>query len=270
LRSGRPLQPVDPRGRFFTPIGDPIIWFYRKKNGDFEFYDAPGFRPLSGDQLQPITRPVLEEWEPREAEKAEAERQRLAAIQKAKLEAEAASKRQQEEDHRARMRSFVLAGTTGDLGQTFGLAVVPSRSDSSLDRLAAERLPEVLVRTAPDTAHVISPMFDDGFVREGYFGKTFTGDPTPLIESEALTRARRVALGQTETACTSNGPIQGVTSCRVTLQLKVFGENGRIMDTKHLAEIGPGFSEQDAVIRGVELLVERSGSGILGSLRGQK
>jgi hypothetical protein len=156
------------------------------------------------------------------------------------------------------------------VGQTFGIAVVPSRSDSPLDRLAAERLPQVLAGAAPDAAHVISPMFADGFVTEGYFGKALTGDPTPLIESEALTRAHRVALGQTETACTSNSPIQGVTSCRVSIQLKVFGENGVIVDAKHLAEIGPGFSEQDAVIRGVELLVERSGSGILGSMRGQK
>ncbi len=105
------------------------------------------------------------------------------------------------------MRSLVVAGTAGDAGQTLGLAIVPSRPDNALDRLAAERLPEMLTQMALNAVHVISAMFSDGFVREGYFAKAFAGDPTPLTESEALTRARWVALGQIGTACTSNDPM---------------------------------------------------------------
>src|SRR3712207_7801762 len=59
---------------------------------------------------------------------------------------------------------------------------------------------------------------------------------TTLFRSFA--RARRVALGQTETACTPNGPMPGATSCRVTLLLKMFGEGDGIIDTAHLAETG--------------------------------
>jgi hypothetical protein len=262
LRSGRSLEPIDPQGRFFTPIGDPLVWFYRTSNGDLEFYDAPGFRPRSGDQLQPITRAVVEEWERRETEKAEAERQRSAAVEREKLAAEAAAERQQEEARLAHMRSFVVC-PADDMGQALGLSIVPSRPDDAWDRLAAERLPGILAEAAPETVHVIPTMFADGFVKEGHFAKTFAGDPTPLRETEALTCVRHVALGQTETACAPNGSIQGVTSCQVTLVLKVFGEEGRIVDSKHLTAIGPSFSEQGAVVRGVELLVERSGSQVL-------
>jgi len=261
LGSGRALEPIDPKGRFFTPIGDPVVWFYRTKDGDLEFYDAPGFRPRSRDPLQPITTAVVEEWERREAEKVEAERQRLAAMEKAKLEA--AAKRQQEEDRRAHMRSLVIAGTVENASQTLGLAIVPSRPESALDRLAAERLPKGLAEAAPDAVRVIPAMFTDGFVKEGYFASAFAGDPTPLKESEALTRARRIALGQTETACAPNNSVQGLTNCRVALSLKMFGEDGKVIDTEHFTEIGPDFSEQAAVVRGVELLVERSGSRIL-------
>ncbi len=168
LRSGLPLEPVDPKGHFFTPIGDPIIWFYRTKDGELEFYDAPGVRPR-GDQLQPITKVIVEEWERRESEKAEAERRRLAVLEKARLDAEAAMKRQQEEDRRAHMRSLVIASTAGDLAQTFGLAITPSRPDSALDRLAAERLPELLTRIAPNSVHVIPAMLTEDFVKEGFF-----------------------------------------------------------------------------------------------------
>lgn len=263
LRLGRPLEVIDPKGRFFTSIGDPVVWYYRTKDGNFEFYNAPGFRPRSGEQLQPITKAVVDEWERREVERTEAEHRRLAALETAKLEAEAAVKRRQEEDRLAHMRSLVVAGTAGDVDQALGLAIVPSRANSALDRLAAERLPEVLARTVPGPVHVIPAMFTDGFFNEGYFTKAFTGDPTPLTESEALARAHRVALGQIETTCTPNSSIQGVTNCRVTLLLKAFGEGGRIVATEHLGETGPGFSEQDAVVRGVELLVEHSGARIL-------
>ena len=54
---------IDPKGRFFTSIGDPVVWYYRTKDGNFEFYDVPGFRPRSGEQLQPITKAVVDEWE---------------------------------------------------------------------------------------------------------------------------------------------------------------------------------------------------------------
>jgi len=191
-------------------------------------------------------------------------------MEKAKLEAAATAKRQQEEDRITHMLSLVVAGTAGDVGQTLGLAIVPSRPESALDRLAAERLPEVLARAAPDSVRVIPAMFTDGFVKEGYFASAFAGDPTPLKESEALTRARWIALGQIETACAPNNSVQGVTNCRIALSLKVFGKDGKIIDTEHLTEIGPNFSEQAAVVRGVELLVERSGSRVLQVTRRQE
>jgi hypothetical protein len=175
LRSGRPLEPIDPRGRFFTPTGEALVWYHRTRDGDLEFYDAPGFRPRSGDQLQPVTGAVAEEWKRREAVRGEAERQRAVAHERAVLEAAAATERRREENRRTHMRNLVAAGAVGNAGRTLGLAIMPTRPDSALDRLAAERLPELLARRATDAVHVIPAMFTDGFAREGHFARAFAG-----------------------------------------------------------------------------------------------
>jgi hypothetical protein len=57
-------QPIDPeKYAFFDPItGKPRVWYRRGENGDYEFYDRPGFHPLTGEQLTVITRDTINDW----------------------------------------------------------------------------------------------------------------------------------------------------------------------------------------------------------------
>jgi hypothetical protein len=57
-RKRRPPQRIDPDGIvFFDPVtGEPRIWFWRGKLGEYEFYDKPGYHPRTGDPLKIITR----------------------------------------------------------------------------------------------------------------------------------------------------------------------------------------------------------------------
>ena len=93
LRDGKSLASIDPQGRFFSAIGDPIIWFQRGESGEFEFFDAPGFHPTTGRRLEPVTEAVVETWRQYEAAKTEAaqrqaESDRLAKEDAARLERE--------------------------------------------------------------------------------------------------------------------------------------------------------------------------------------
>jgi hypothetical protein len=48
---------------FFDPItGKPRVWYRRSENGDFEFYDRPGFHPLTGEPLTVVTRDLIDTW----------------------------------------------------------------------------------------------------------------------------------------------------------------------------------------------------------------
>ena len=68
LRQGGTAQRVHPSGSsefaFFvtgTHAPVPLVWHVRNAEG-FEFFDAPGFHPLLGRQLEPVTPEVVEEW----------------------------------------------------------------------------------------------------------------------------------------------------------------------------------------------------------------
>lgn len=46
---------------FFDPItGKPRVWYSREKNGDLLLYDGPGFSPLNGEELKPVTSEIVQ------------------------------------------------------------------------------------------------------------------------------------------------------------------------------------------------------------------
>ena len=47
----------------FDPItGKPRVWYRRSENGGYEFYDRPGFYPVTGEPLIIISRDLIETW----------------------------------------------------------------------------------------------------------------------------------------------------------------------------------------------------------------
>lgn len=58
------FKPIDPAQKpLFNPItGQPQAWYYQHPEGWFEFYDKPGFHPVTGTLLKPVTEQVYFEW----------------------------------------------------------------------------------------------------------------------------------------------------------------------------------------------------------------
>ncbi|MBU4372704.1 MAG: hypothetical protein KKH02_06940 [Proteobacteria bacterium] len=58
------FKPIDPAQKpLFNPItGQPQVWYYKYPEGWFEFYDKPGFHPVTGTLLKPVTEQVYFEW----------------------------------------------------------------------------------------------------------------------------------------------------------------------------------------------------------------
>lgn len=63
-RPAKAPQRVEPRGyAFFDPMsGQPRAWYSRSADGAYEFFDAPGFHPQTGEPLTVISREVLDQW----------------------------------------------------------------------------------------------------------------------------------------------------------------------------------------------------------------
>jgi hypothetical protein len=59
----RPERITSQQVTFFSVrTGEPIVWFYKKADGSIELFDLMGFHPETGEELLPITRPVVSQW----------------------------------------------------------------------------------------------------------------------------------------------------------------------------------------------------------------
>lgn len=53
------VQPTE-RMQCFDRAGKPLLWMYGDRNGRVVFYDRPGYHPVTGQQLRPVTGEVCE------------------------------------------------------------------------------------------------------------------------------------------------------------------------------------------------------------------
>jgi len=61
----RTPKPVNPEQYvpFDPKTGEPRVWYFRSDDGEYHFYDAPGFDPHSGGALIIISKDVLQSWQ---------------------------------------------------------------------------------------------------------------------------------------------------------------------------------------------------------------
>jgi hypothetical protein len=54
---------------FFDPrSGEPSVWYSKDKQGTIEIFDLMGFHPETGEELQPVTREIVELWKAQNAD----------------------------------------------------------------------------------------------------------------------------------------------------------------------------------------------------------
>lgn len=92
-------SPVDPQHvNFFNKItGELQVWYYRRPDGAYDFFNGPCYHPQLGIRLAPVTRAVVKNWRERQAQEEAArrrrERRREAAERRARERAEAEQRR---------------------------------------------------------------------------------------------------------------------------------------------------------------------------------
>ena len=69
-RGNRPtrIETASP-GFFDLGTGRPIVWFYKNKNGEIELFSLMGFHPETGDELEPVSKEIVELWKKQDAER---------------------------------------------------------------------------------------------------------------------------------------------------------------------------------------------------------
>lgn len=49
---------------FFSEDGKPLVWYAKNKNGEIEYFTAPGLHPVSGETLKKITPYIIQKYVP--------------------------------------------------------------------------------------------------------------------------------------------------------------------------------------------------------------
>ncbi|MEM1336878.1 MAG: hypothetical protein AAGF96_03965 [Bacteroidota bacterium] len=55
---------VDGAFTFFSEDDKPLVWYYKNKEGQIEYYTAPGLHPLNGKTLDEITEYIIDKYVP--------------------------------------------------------------------------------------------------------------------------------------------------------------------------------------------------------------
>jgi hypothetical protein len=94
----RAPQKIDPKSFvFFDQIsGEPRAWYWRGPDGQYEFYDGPGFHPGTGDPLSVLTKDLVVKFQNEAAD--QAKKQADAEADAKRNEEAAANKRREELD----------------------------------------------------------------------------------------------------------------------------------------------------------------------------
>lgn len=93
----KPPKLVDPNSYAFfdTVTGEPQVWYWQDANGDWEFYDNPGFRS-TGEKLTLISQTVIDLWRRQVAERAQQEAARVAETERKRISDQEALQQTQE------------------------------------------------------------------------------------------------------------------------------------------------------------------------------
>ena len=250
---------VDPETTpFFNPItGEAKVWYLKHPNGIYEFYDKPGYHPGTGQSLMPVSHKVVAAWETFKEEQAEIiEQKKIAAKRRAALIKEEERKErelaQQKEEELKKLinPSTIIQGKTN-----IGLVVTSNTKNPDFQQWPESNLANNL-KNLSGSLHVINNFFSSDFSNNEYFTNVFNGDNQLLPKIGVFKHIDYVILGYIRYSFIKKGVMEGIISCPINFTFKVIDKHNSVVNSGSLSVTGPGYSEQEALKRGIEMLTE--------------
>jgi hypothetical protein len=112
-----------------------------------------------------------------------------------------------------------------------------------------------LLRT--EKVNIIVNLFkEESFKAKGYFREIYDGDSEILRQANALMNIDYLILGKLDYVFQRGGIDKDYVSCNITFSYKVIDKKSNIVNVDSINIIGPGFSQNAALKRGLELIAE--------------
>jgi len=207
LRGGGVKEIKRPEKFFSDQTGEPIIWFVRRPSGEYTFFNAPVYDPVTGERAVSITKRAIEEYRRWERAKKEKERERAIKEEEERKRkeraalAEKARKKRQEEIKKELIRLekmkkmlSIRGGGSNNIGNV-GVHIIASAKD----KLESEVLAKLKYDLSSRGVEV--DIWMPSFVKEGYFDRVVNGDLEPAKETGVFQSLQKVLVGRLHVRC---------------------------------------------------------------------
>jgi hypothetical protein len=127
--------------------------------------------------------------------------------------------------------------------------------------------PESLLhnRLKAENANIIDNLFKKAlFKSRGFFEEIYDGNTELLRQTDVLSKLDKLILGKLNYSYQRGAAVdKDLVSCDIRFSYKVFNSNGDAVRSDSINTVGPGFSEDAALERGLEILIEKYSDRIL-------
>jgi hypothetical protein len=251
-------KPVDPlTAQFFNPItGDAQLWYYKHTDGTFDFFDKPGYDPITGEALQPVTKIVYTEWENKFKLNKETNKNNTKGTEE--------SKNARVENINSELNNSNKLGEVIEFNSTINNKIITSEKPSKI-AFVIESNPINLNSASNEFSNkieinnyqIIKDYFNNKFKSEGYFQKIYNGETTLIYKSRIFKDVNYLILGKLDFSFRKNASLdEDLISCDIDLSYKIFNKQGLIMSDV-INSIGAGFSEQLSSKQAIKILSEK-------------
>lgn len=257
---------VDPANvSWFNPItGDSQIWYYQYPDGSFEFYDKPGYHPVTGDPLTPATKQIYFAWS------AKTKTHSISVSpednNKVKEQQFAMGQKPQIDEKERRLQEFKsIINTVNNIQHgkpNIALVIESKRTESGI---APENSLYNLLKT--EKVNIVNLFKEESFKAKGFFAEIYDGNTELLKQTDALSKIDNLILGKLNYSSSKKSGIDNdLVSCNINFIYKVMNKGGDIIKGDSISIVGAGFSEDAALERGLEILTEKYSDRIFKSV----
>lgn len=258
---------VDPTSTpWFNPLtGKPEIWYYQNPGGTFEFYNKDGFHPNTSEPLKAVTNEVYQTW--REKAQKEAESVAKQAEKEKRKESVQVDRLSEVDEKEKRLNELKLLINEG-INIIPGMKNVALMIESNKTESGVSPENTLYSHLKKEKINIVNNLFkEDLFKRRGYFKEIYDGNTDLLRQSGALSKVDGLILGRLTHSVERKGEVdRELLSCRINFSYKLIGKNGDLVRTDSINVVGPGFSEETAIERGLEILSEKYADRIFESI----
>lgn len=227
---------------FFDPItGEAIIWYYLDNNGNYEFFNGPGFHSLYNVELKPVNFKVIKSYQNKIKE-----RQEKATIdQNFKIEIE-----KQQKQISFLNKYINLSIVNSPLTKEIAILVI---DESDKENNEIESKIASIIRSA--IMNPVLSLFKRPFIQERLFAGIFSGDISTIKEFQLENRIDFLIFGKINKDFKRNEELQDVISAHLGIDIKIYScVKGVLVNSASLKTTGAGFSNAEAEGKALELM----------------